>query len=403
MLKNLRRKIICITMAIVTVMLSGILITVYHFTQQNLREDSLRMMESMSKGPLHPGRPGEGPGELRLPYFALTLDEQGEIFEAEGGYYDLSDRDFLAEAAEAALETGRPSGELDSYGLRFMRSMSPEGERIVFVDISSEQATLNNLVNTCLLIGLGSWVVLFGVSMALARVVVKPVEKAWAQQRQFVADASHELKTPLTVIITCAELLKSPEHSPEEKSRFLDSIQSMSSRMRGLTEALLELARMDVGSRGAEHTSLELSSLVCEEVMVFEPVCFEKGLLLREDIEDGIFVKGSNGELRRLVGILLDNAVKYSAAGGEISLSLKKQGHYALLRVENPGETISPENLKNIFKRFYRLDRSRSGGSYGLGLSIAESIVHSHRGKIWAESSGGINKFSVMIPINKTP
>jgi len=402
-LKRLRIKIVSITMVIVTVMLSGILITVYHFTEQNLREDSLRMMEAMANGPSRPGRPNEGPGQLRLPYFVITLDKSGAIIEASGGYYDLSDRDFLADAAAAALSSGEPSGELDEYGLRYITSMSPAGLKIVFADMSSERAALNNLLRTSLLIGLGGFVIFFGISFLFAHMAVKPVEKAWEQQRQFVADASHELKTPLTVILTCIEILKNPEHSGDEKAQFLESIHSMSLRMRTLTESLLTLARMDAGNGETASERLELSALLQEEVMLFEPVCFERGLSLREDIEKDVFVKGSEAELRRLAGILLDNAVKYSSEGGEIGLSLKKQGSFALLRVENPGEAISPENLKNIFKRFYRLDRARSGGSYGLGLSIAESIVNSHRGKIWAESSGGLNKFNVMIPINKNP
>lgn len=403
MLKRLRIKIICVTMAIVAVMLSGILITVYHFTEQNLREDSLRMMEAVVNGPSRPGRPNELPGQLHLPYFVLTLDKNRVIIEASGGYYDLSDGDFLAAAAGAALAGGAPSGEIDEYGLRYMTSMGPEGMRIVFADMSSESAALNNLLRTSLLIGLGGFIIFFGISFLFAHMAVKPVEQAWEQQRQFVADASHELKTPLTVIITCTELLKSPEHSGEEKKQFLDSIQSMGHRMRTLTESLLTLARMDAGSAESAMERLELSALVQEEAMLFEPVCFEKGLGLCEDIEPGVFVRGCEGELRRLAGILLDNAVKYSAAGAELCVSLKKQGTNALLSIKNPGEAISPEDLKNIFKRFYRLDRARSGGSYGLGLSIAEGIVRSHRGKIWAESSGGVNKFNVLIPINKNP
>lgn len=130
-----------------------------------------------------------------------------------------------------------------------------------------------------------------------------------------------------------------------------------------------------------------------------EPLYFEKGLELDCKIEDGIHLKGSESHLRQVMDILLDNAMKYSASRGTVGVSLKKQGSHCLLSVTNPGEQISPEDLKNIFKRFYRIDKARSmDHSYGLGLSIAEEIVSTHHGKIWAESADGLNIFHVLLP-----
>ena len=399
MLKRLRIKIICITMLIVSLMLGVIFGLVFHFTRQNLETESLRMMESVASGPFMPGRPDQFPGELRLPYFVLQLGQNGEINTVGSGYYDLSDEEFLREMASAVLATRQRTGLLEEYSLRFLMVPAPMGQKIVFADTSSEQAALGSLVRTSVLIGAAALLVFFAISLLFARVAVKPVERAWEQQRQFVADASHELKTPLTVIITNTELMKSPDYSPEEKLRFLDGIQSVSAQMRGLTESLLALARVDAGPRRGEHEKLDLSELCQREILSFEPLFFERGLSLSSAIEPGLWVSGSGEELRRLVGILLDNAMKYSEPGTTL-LSLRRQGGHLLLSVENPGEEIKSEDLKNIFKRFYRVDKARSmNHSYGLGLAIAEGIACAHGGRIWAESSGGVNRFSLSLPV----
>lgn len=173
----------------------------------------------------------------------------------------------------------------------------------------------------------------------------------------------------------------------------------MSRQMRGLVESLLELARVDNGTAKMTLTALDFSGLVSDAVLPFEPLYFEKGLGLDCQIEEGIKLKGSESHLRQVMDILLDNAMKYSSPMGTVRIGLKRQGSHCLLSVSNPGEQISQEDLKNIFKRFYRIDKARSmNQSYGLGLSIAEEIVSAHRGRIWAESAAGLNTFYVLLP-----
>lgn len=400
MLKKLRIKIVCFTMGIVTVMLCAIFGTVYHFTSQSLEAESIRMMESMAATPFQLGRPDERSEEIRLPYFILQINARGDLLAAGGGYYDLSDEEFLEEVISAAFSTVEQTGILEEYDLRFLRVEMPQGQRIVFADTSSEQATLHSLINTSILIGLASLLIFFFISLLLAHMAVKPVEQAWNQQRQFVADASHELKTPLTVIITNTEMMKSLDYTPEQKSQFVDSIHSMSQQMRGLTEKLLDLARVDAESDNMTFTDLNFSELVSECVMLFESLYFENGLQLESKIEPDLTLNGSASHLQQVADILLDNAMKYSFPGSQVFVRLKKQGNHALLTVSNPGKEISPEDLKNIFKRFYRVDEARSmNHSYGLGLPIAEGIVKAHHGKIWAESAGGMNTFSVQLPL----
>ena len=226
------------------------------------------------------------------------------------------------------------------------------------------------------------------------------MDRAWKQQRQFVADASHELKTPLTVIMTNAELLQSPSYEPEAKAQFSQSILTMARQMRGLVERLLELARVDDGRSNMAFTRCDLTALVTQSVLPFEALFFEKGLTLTCQAEEGVAVQGSPAHLAQVVEILLDNAQKYSDRSGEVAVRLSRQhrGH-CLLTISNPGTALSPQQLQDIFKRFYRADQARSrDGSFGLGLSIAQAIITEHRGRIWAESAGGLNTFFVQLP-----
>ena len=398
MLKGLRVKFVCFTMAIVTVMLCVIFGTVYTFTARSLETASLQMMQELALDPFRPGRLNGWDEELRLPYFVVQTGLRGEFIAAGGGYFDLSDREYIQEIINTALASQEQSGVLKEYGLRYYRESSRTALTIVFADMSSEQGTLNNLLESCAVIGVLSFLAFLAMSLLLARWATGPVERAWQQQRQFVADASHELKTPLTVILTNAELLQSGGGT-EEQARFSASILKMARQMRGLVESLLELARLDSAARPSME-AVDLSGLMAEVLLPFEPLYFEQGLELRADIEPGVLVNGCESQLRQVAEILLDNARKYAAPASPVELRLERRGGRCQLSVASRGEALSPEDLKNIFKRFYRGDKARGmNHSYGLGLAIAESIVREHKGKIWAESARGVNTFYVELPI----
>ena len=269
----------------------------------------------------------------------------------------------------------------------------------MFADITSEKAALSSLAKTCAELG-GLCLVLFlGISVLLARWMVRPVEKAWDQQRQFVADASHELKTPLTVIMTNAELLQMPEGDAADKSRSVSSILTMSHQMRDLVEHLLELARSDNGQSKMVFEKVDLSALAEDALLPFEAVFFEAGLTLESQITPGITLTGSRQYLGQLLDILLDNARKY-AVGGTVRVTLEKTRHRrCCLSVSNEAAEMSRQDLQNIFKRFYRMDAARSrDGSFGLGLSIAENIVAAHNGKIRADYTDGRVTFTAELP-----
>ena len=397
MLKKLRIKFVCVNMLLVTVMLTVILALVFRSTVRSLESASVQMLRAQAADPLPPGRPGEPPQGMRLPFFTIQAGPRGDLEASGGGYYDLSDEALLRELADAAWSAGEQIGVLRDYGLRFC--LAPGGRRIVFADISGERAALGSLARSCLAAGCTAFLGFLGVSLLLARWAVGPVEAAWTRQRQFVADASHELKTPLTVILTNAELLGDPAWGPADRERFSRNILTMARQMRGLVESLLELARLDAGGLDAAPKLLDLSALVSDAVLPFEPVYFERGLELACRIEAGVRVRGSEARLRQLADILLDNAAKYAAPHSQVTVTLARRGGRSLLSVSSAGAPIPAEELESIFLRFYRADKARRrDGSFGLGLSIAREIVQAHRGRIWAESGDGRNVFHAELP-----
>ena len=261
MIKKLRIKFVAINMSIVTILLCVILGLVFYFTSANLEQESLRMMQSIATQPFHLGVPGEMGENVRLPFFTLRLNPRGELVEAGGGYYDLSDSDLLDDLIQDVLASPKSFGVLSKYNLRYYRVETPVNPCVVFADISSERATLQNLLQTCLLIGgIGFLFFLWG-SILLSKWAVRPVEQAWKQQQQFVAAASHELKTPLTVIMTNAELLQSAEYSEEKQKGFLQGIVTMSGQMCNLIEQMLELVRTDNAQAKCVFRDVDLSKL----------------------------------------------------------------------------------------------------------------------------------------------
>lgn len=402
MIRRLRFKFVVITMTLVTVMMAVIFGLVLKLTRDNLESQSLRAMQSVGENPVHM-RPFDLPDEQpRLPCFVLQVGRNGSVIASGSDYFDLSDEEFLREILNLTLNSPEQSGVLKPYALRYLRIPGPKGNSVVFSDISGELAALRDLVKSCAGLFALSFAAFLLLSVLLARWAVKPVEQAWSQQQQFVADASHELKTPLTVILTNAELLQNQSCDSQQQAQFSNSILTMARQMRGLVERLLELARVDSDASKMVFFDLDFSTLVSQATLPFEPLFFEQGLALHSQIEEGVFVNGSISHLQQVLDILLDNAMKYAHTPSTVWVGLKRYGNHALLAVANPGEEISRDDLKKIFQRFYRSDKARSmNGSYGLGLSIAQRIITEHRGKIWAESDKGINTFYVQLPLSR--
>ncbi|MBP0975415.1 MAG: HAMP domain-containing histidine kinase [Oscillospiraceae bacterium] len=407
MLKRLRIKFIIVIMSIVTVLFIVIFGFVLHFTKQNIERESIEMMRSMAFRPPdgEPMRkpdkkPDNMPDNIRLPFFTVDITEDGSILTSGSDFFGLTDEATLTELVREVSESKKQTGILPDYDLRYMKSDMHRMSRIIFADISREKAMMRGLLRNAVMIGLSGYAVFFVISLLLAKWVTRPVEKTWNEQKQFIADASHELKTPLTVIMTNAEMLEDTGYSEENRAQFTQNILSTAKRMRRLVESLLELARLDNSSTQIKHESMNFSKLINDSLLPFEPLFYENQRELAAEIEDDITLNGDKDKLRQVVTIILDNALKYCDPSDKVTVSLKRQSANCILRVSGLGTPLSKEECENIFRRFYRVDQARNDGqSYGLGLSIAESIIREHAGKIWAESENGYNTFFVSLPL----
>ena len=402
MIRRLRIKFICVIMAIVMVLLGCILGVVIHFTAKSMQMQSISMMQNLVAAPFQQGIPGKPmDDEVRLPFFSVQISNRGELIAAHGGYFDLSNKEYLQTIVNSALQSQKESGELKDHDLRYFKVTTPMGCTIVFADTTTESVTLKTMVYSCLAVFFAATFLFFGISILLSRWVIKPVATAWDQQRQFVADASHELKTPLSVIMANAELMQGEDTSEEDRKTYSGNILGMTYQMRSLVENMLEMARVDNGTVKMNFSAVDFSQLVSDAALSFQLLYEEKEMGLRCMAADGIQIHGSEQHLYQVMDVLLDNALKYSIPGSMVCVDLVSAGRNCLLSVSSVGAPIAKADLKNIFKRFYRGDSARSmNGSYGLGLSIAESIVETHKGKIWAESKNGENIFYVQIPTN---
>ena len=400
MLKKLRTKFVITNMAIVAAMLVVIFALVYQFTVMDMQRQEERMLQSMLQPePLSQREKGKVPHlDISMHHFMIHYHSDGSIAARGLTHLDLMDDELLSQLVEEVNAKEAYTGVLAGRMLRYMYDMGPSGQRIAFLDISSQQTSLVRLAQVSFLVAVVSLGAFLVISIHLARWAVRPVEQAWQQQRQFVSDASHELKTPLTVIMSNAQMLEESQLD-EENRRFTRNISLMSSHMRKVVESLLELARVDNAQGKKCFAPLDFSQLVEEAVLPFEPMFFERGLTLSCQITPNVQVNGSASYLRQAVEVLLDNAFKYGA-DGKVILQLRRHGRNACqLRLTTAGEPIPAEQAKKLFDRFYRIDPARSrDGSLGLGLAIAKGVVEDHRGRIFVESGAFGNCFIIQLP-----
>ena len=405
MIRKLRRKFVLTNMLLVSLVLLVVFGALVVSNYQRLADQSRTAMRAAllwsDEGPDRfefgasglLDAPEEGDEKMAsrismVPVFTVTLDENGKPAEVMGGgNVSVSDETVEQAVAQAQGE----EGVIPELDLRYLRETTPDGEtRIAFADRGWERSTLWSMVGSFLLVGALALGAFFVISLLLSSLALRPAERAWEQQRRFVADASHELKTPLTVILTNTGILLShPEDTVAEQRKWVEYIRDEAQRMRELVEDLLFLARHDAGREPPPDQTVDLSELLWSALLPFEPVAFEQGVELESGIQGGLTVRGREDQLRRLAAILLDNAVKYAGAQGKVRVALTRgEKGGACLTVRNTGPAIPPEHLEHLFERFYRADdsRARSSGGYGLGLAIAKSIVDSHRGTITVQS-----------------
>lgn len=407
MIKKLRWKFVLVMTAFSMAVLCLVLFFSFATMKNNIEQENektLKQIAEMQQVSIM-GLPRFQTDNIRVPYFMVDVSQSGMVSNLQSNYMRMDaqiDEELLLDLVANALQQKENMGVLAEEDLRFYRKAKIGGWRLVYLDMTMENNMIRNLSGNMLLIGLGSFVGIFFLSMGLAYWITKPVERAWNQQRQFVADASHELKTPLTVILSNTDmLLNQCTEADEHSEKRLGNIRAESIRMKGLVEDMLDLARSDAGRLKQQLAPVSVSDTVMDAVLLFEALVFERQKELQYQIEENLSVLGSGDRLKQLTEILLDNAMKYSPEQGCIWVKLEKNTAKTLrLMVANTGDTMTPEQCRRIFERFYRTDPARqNNGGYGLGLSIASSIVTEMGGKIWCESRNGINSFFVQLPL----
>ncbi|ALP93195.1 sensor histidine kinase [Intestinimonas butyriciproducens] len=418
MIKRLRKKFILTNMLLVALVLITVFGVLVGYNYQRLVRQSEEAMRTALKwsddapppvfqfGASHEEEMEEQGEERRftmVPVFVVLLDEDGGPAQVTGGNnVEVSDQ-VVAQAVAAATEE---SGAISGLNLRYLQDTDRGGEnsRIAFADMGWETDSLWPLIRSSLLVGALALGGFFVISLMLSGLALKPAEEAWEQQRRFVADASHERKTPLTVILTNTGILLA--HSGDtiaQQQKWVEYIRDEAQRMRALVEDLLFLAKSDAGKETSPVTApVDVSELTWSALLPFEPVAFEQGVEMESEIADQLTVQGNADQLRRLVAILLDNAVKYAGNGGRVKLVLSRPERGGVcLTVHNTGPAIPPEHLPHLFERFYRADdsRARTSGGYGLGLAIAKRIVDGHGGSITVSSrEDASTDFTVRLP-----
>lgn len=407
MIKKLRWKFVLVMTAFSMAVLCLVLFFSFATMKNNIEQENektLKQIAEMQQVSIM-GLPRFQTDNIRVPYFMVDVSQSGMVSNLQSNYMRMDaqiDEELLLDLVANALQQKENMGVLAGEDLRFYRKAKIGGWRLVYLDMTMENNMIRNLSGNMLLIGLGSFVGIFFLSMGLAYWITKPVERAWNHQRQFVADASHELKTPLTVILSNTDmLLNQCTEADEHSEKRLGNIRAESIRMKGLVEDMLDLARSDAGRLKQQLAPVSVSDTVMDAVLLFEALVFERQKELQYQIEENLSVLGSGDRLKQLTEILLDNAMKYSPEQGCIWVKLERNSAKTLrLMVANTGDTMTPEQCRRIFERFYRTDPARqNNGGYGLGLSIASSIVTEMGGKIWCESRNGINSFFVQLPL----
>ena len=408
MLARLRRSFVAISMSIAGIVLLASLGSSFfssYTTQRALTDDLLTRALSAESWAAAAIGDGEGRGADVMLAVSVDVGLDGTVSMSSATPLTISEP-VLRELLSEALSASASSGDNHTYHVAWMRVATPDGWRVALADTYSRDVALRAQATMDVAIFVVAMAVLLVVVRGLASRTLRPVEEAWDRQRRFVSDASHELKTPLAVILANSQIIESVEGVPEEARRWTRSTAEEASHMRGLVEDMLTLARADEqrasGARPVE-ARVDLSSLVDRCALEFDAVAFERGCSIACSPEPGVTVAGDDSQLGRLVRTLLDNATKYAATGTEVRVTLAREARRARLEVNNLGDVIPQEDLGHLFERFYRTDRARKRspqGGFGLGLAIARSIAEAHGGTISAASSAGSGTtLTVLLPL----
>ena len=392
-----RRFIIVCTVSVLAVvgLVFGIILA-WNVSSMNKNMDILADQVSLGNGTF-PGSNGEGLKPDQVPnvkepnfdfitpetpfatrHFTVIFDKSGKVLNTfTESIYSITNEQ-AAEYANEVIDEGGERGWISSY--RYKVFYTNFGKGVVFVDGSMSRAIMMESTTIAGVVLLACAALVLVLIFLLSKKAVKPIAESYEKQKQFITDAGHELKTPLTLILTNLHIAEAELGQNE----WLDDIRSEGDRMSELINQLVALSRMDEDSHEIESSEVALGEVVTNTVLEFEPLAKDREKTIVSDIDNTVVYNGDEVLLRRLVGILMDNAIKYCDNGGEITVALHKS-RKIVLTIENTYSAVSELELNRLFDRFYRADKARTfTGGYGIGLSMAKSIVEKHKGEISA-------------------
>ena len=345
--------------------------------------------------------------------------EDRRLFEADADiavvFYDtaadsvtvLSDGGLTADLEAAARQIaadGATYGKLSGEGLLYCKAAVGTNWKIAVTPAAS---LTRSVLQVCLLLALAflaALLLFFVITFRLSKFAARPLEESIARERQFVADASHDLKTPLTVILADSSILReNPDSTVAEQMQWVESVEDAARNMQGMINEMLTLSSVEqIREQSLELVRSDFSSIATKAVLQMESVAYDKGVTLDEAIDGGVFVDGSAEYLQRVCSSLIDNALKYEPEGGRIRVALRADKKHAVFEVQNYGLSVSPDDLPHLFERFYRSDKARGQtGGHGLGLAIAKQMTEAMNGAIACESTPEIGTlFRVTFPLS---
>lgn len=409
-MNDLKKKVFTLIFSILSISILGFIIVfnVEKYIESNkIVNNSLRIARNNEedKNKVNKDNTNSGPklddnGNMNIRYmdkviYTLLLDSNNNILDVINLSNNNIDDNSIKELGLSILSKNNIKKEYvgNIYFNRYSYIYS-NGKYLTIIDNSNIQSSLYNYLLISLSLFILLEVIVYLVSTVLTNWIIKPVISSFEKQKEFIADASHELKTPLSVIIASSEAL---EDNPSE-IKWLDNIKSEANRMNILIKNLLELASFEKRENYVLKED-NLSKVVELAVLTFDAKAYEEDLKIDTKIEKNINFKFDTYSINELIEILLDNAIKHANKKSTIVVSLKEQGNNILLSVTDTGDIIPEGEEEKIFERFYRLDKSRSRkeNRYGLGLAIAKNIVVSHNGKISAQSIGNVTTFKALL------
>jgi len=417
MFKKSRRKIVAAIMSILVLLWVGTLSIIYASSYFEMKQQNKQMLQAHAQmytlpqsfeQMMPPGRPMPGGDHRFKPgfdpespkfqlstFYTVAVSYHGDVLVIKNEPPTVYSDEELKALAQDIIGSGESTGTQDN--LAFLKVDKGGYVLVAFMDNTVINESAMTLFRYTLIFGVVVLVLFFFLARFLAKKIVAPLEESYQKQRQFISDAGHELKTPVSVVSANAELLSRELGD----NQWLQNIQYENGRMGMLVSQLLELARTENVTPLMEL--VDFSRLVAGEMLPFESVAFEKGLVLNSNITNGIAVEGNSTQLKQLTSILLDNAIRHSKPDGEVRLTLTKDHGITELSVINKGDEIPAEHRERIFERFYRMDATRNGEDqhYGLGLSIAKAIVDAHHGHIEVHCYNGLVEFRASIPATK--